>query len=84
MTDHTNPDEWDNVVTVLGPGVLIAHPPPSSTRRITRKEYDRVVKMLKEEDLDIAKFIILPADWTVSFKPRDDMDAFEDEEDDDE
>ena len=80
----TKKKEPENIITVVKRSVLIAHPPPSSTRRITRKEYDRVVKMLKEEDLDIAKFIILPADWTVSFKPRDDMDAFEDEEDDDE
>ena len=82
--DHTDPKEWDNIITVVRRSVLIVHPPPSSVRHVTKAEHDRVVKLLRDEDIDKANFILLPQDWAVSFKPRDDMDAFEDEEDDDE
>ena len=76
--------EPENIITVVKRSVLIVHPPPSSVREAPKKEWELVQETLRHSDIDEAKWIILPPDWTVSFKLRDDPDEpFTDEEDDD-
>ena len=78
----TKKKEPENIITVVKRSVLIVHPPPSSVREATKKEWELVQETLRHSDIDEAKWIILPPDWTVSFKLRDDDDPFEEDDDD--